>query len=243
MTSKKKFNIELIIAFFAGIMGGIITWLVTDILSVKQNRVLFSELVIDSNEARQGMNSLRWSFLLRPEKKYMFSSTSMVGGYLHLEVRPDKKGNVPGLNLSNYSEIRFFAKASSETFLLNEINLFTGKNYIQYIYAMKDKLLFNTKWAEYRIPLLKFMIAPWERQYRYHLINKNYMNMPNMKNISGLGFDLKTTGKPLSGFIWIDYVRLINKNGDEVVLSDGDSTSFIFLERQLVWVTGANEFQ
>lgn len=242
MTREKKIHKELVVAFLAGIIGGILTWFATDFLAVKQDRILLSSVSVDSSEARQGSKSLRWDFGLQPAKKYMFSPTLIVGGLLHLEVRPDEDGHINGLDLSEYDEIRFFAKASCEMFLLNEINLFTGSHYIQYTYSAKDALFLNTKWAEFRILLDKFSIAPWELQYRSDIIGKNHVRVPNIKDVSALGFDLKTKDKALSGRIWVDYVRLIDKEGNEEMLSDGSDSNIIFLGRSLIWNTGAREY-
>lgn len=242
MTRKKKAHKELSVAFLAGIIGGILTWFATDFMAVKQDRILLSSVAVDSNEARQGNKSLRWDFTLQPAKKYMFSPTQLVGGLLHLEVRPDKEGNVNGLNLLKYEEIRFFVKASCEMFLLNEINLFTGPNFIQYTYSTKEAFFLNTKWSEYRISLDKFFIAPWEHQYRPHLATKNHLSAPNMKEVSGLGFDLKTNDKALSGSIWVDYVRLIDKKGNEEILSDGSELNLNLFECPLIWIAGAREY-
>ncbi len=241
---KDKNNYKGIIAgFIAAVIVGILTWLATDFLSVKQDLVLLSLVSVDSSDARQGNKALRWDFTLQPAKKYLFSSAHLVGGLLHLNVRPNKDGHITGLDLLKYDEIRFFAKASSEKFVLNEINLFTGPDFIQYKYSNNEALLLSTKWAEYHISLDKFLIAPWELKYRSNLIDKNYQREPDLKKVSSLGFDLKTKTEVLSGRIWVDYLRLINNKGEEKILSDGDSVDINVLGRPMVWLAGAREYQ
>ena len=173
----------------------------------------------------------------------MFSSTSTVGAFLHLEVTANSKGRVHGVSIDKYKELRFFAKASSEVLLLNEINLFIGPDYIQYIYSKKEALIFNTRWAEYRIALDDFDLAPWELQYRYNLVIKNQQSKsPNLRDITSLGFDMKTDGKPVSGRIWIDYIRLIDAEGNEEMLSDEGELEFVALNKSLAWISGAREY-
>lgn len=233
---------ELAMGFLAGILGGVLTWFATDYLSIKKDLVLLSTLTVDGIESRQGKESLRWDFTLQPEKRYMFSPTNVIGGFLHLEVQPDKEGRIKGLNLSEYNEISFYAKASSEVFFVNEFNLFIGSNYIQYTQSTDKTFFLSTKWTEYRIAFNEFSIAPWEQAYRSHLIDKNYLNVPNIKNVSAIGFDLKTTDETLSGRIWIDYLRLIDKKGSEIILSDGSNNNLNYLNQPLRWVTGAREY-
>ena len=240
VNSKHK---EIISGFLAGLVGGILIWFVTDYLAVKQDHVALSSVTLDSSETRQGSSSLRWDFTLQPDRKYMFSPTSTVGGLLHLEVRADSKGHIQGLDLQKYKELRFFAKASSEVLILNEINLFTGPNYIQYMYSKNEALILNTKWAEYRIDLEDFSIAPWELQYRSQLVTNNQQtSSPDLRDVTSLGFDLKTDRNTLSGRIWIDYIRLIDKDGNEEILSDEDDLKFVVSDKSLIWISAAREY-
>jgi len=243
MTRTRNSNYKGIVAgFVAGIIGGIFTWLATDFISVKQNLVLLSSVSIDSNDTRQGNSALRWDFRLQPAKKYLFSPAHTIGGLLHLRIRPDNDGHISELDLLKYKEIRFFAKASSEIFILNEINLFTGPDFIQYRYSNNETFLLSTKWAEYHISLNKFAIAPWELKYRSHLIDKNFLGEPNLRKVSSLGFDLKTEADALSGRIWIDYLRLVNKEGNEEILADGNSLNVKVQGHPMVWLAGAQQY-
>lgn len=240
--TKSKINgRELLAGFLAGIVGGTLTWLVTDYLSVKQKQILSSSITVDSVESLQGKDSLRMDFALQPAKRYLFSPTSTVGGIYHLEAQPDNDGLLRGIDLSKYDEIVFYAKASAETFTVNEFNLFVGSDYIQYTYNPGKVLVLTTKWAEYRLPFSDFKIAPWESTYRSHLIDKRYLSVPNTANITGLGFDLKTADKYLSGQFWVDYVRVRQANGIETMISDGSNASFQFMGHDLRWVASARE--
>lgn len=239
---KPKGNKKLIAGFFAGVLGGVLTWLVTDYLSVKQEQLMLSSITVDSFESIQGRKSLRWDFALQPEKRYLFSPIGIVGGLFHLEVLPDKKGNIKGLNLSKYDEILFYAKASHEMLIVNEFNIFTGQDYIQYIGNPNKPFLLSTKWSEYRFSLKGFKVAQWDYKYRYHLIDKKYLSSPDLANVTGLGFDLKTDDRVLSGSIWIDYIRLRATDGTEVTLSEANDIDFEFFGRQLRWISGAREY-
>lgn len=68
------------------------------------------------------------------------------------------------------------------------------------------------------------------------------ISSPNMENVSSLGFDLKTDNKNLTGHIWIDYIRLIDKEGREELFFTGDNLEFNFSEHSLVWIAGAREY-
>jgi hypothetical protein len=238
----KKYG-SVIGALAGGVLGGVLTVLAYDFILVKQKVSLESEVSIDSAEARQGTNSVRWDFSLQPEKKYVVSSPSTIGGFLHLEVRADEKGRIRGVDLQNYKELRFFAKSSKELGKIDEVNLFTGPYYIQYIYSSNGTFLLSTKWAEYRISLDKFTLARWEKQYRRHLIDDNNVEVPAMDNVTGIGFDLKTDDRARTGKIWIDYVRLVDEAGNEEVLSKGDDDRVEFSGRTLVWGAGAREYR
>ncbi len=240
--AKPKRKKELITGFLAGILGGILTWLATDYLSIKQEQLMLSSITVDSFESLQERESLRWDYALQPKRRYLFSPTSIVGGIFHLEVLPDNKGIIRGLDLSEYDEILFYAKSSHEMLIVNEFNLFTGQNHIQYIGNGHKPLLLLTKWSEYRLPLNRFKIAEWEYKYRAHLIENKHLSSPDLTNVTGFGFDLKTENRVLSGSIWIDYIRLRATDGTEVTLSEANDINFEFLERQLRWMSGARNY-
>lgn len=233
---------ELVAGFLAGLLGGILTWIVTDYLSVKQEQVLLSSITVDSVESRQGKESLRWDFTLQPTRRYLFSPTDTIGGLFHLEIQPNKEGRLIGMDFSPYDEIIFYAKASSELLLINEVNLFIGPNHIQYINSSRNDLLLSTNWTEYRLSFQDFKIAPWELKYRSHMIDKGFINTPKIANVTGLGIDLKTDSKVLSGRIWVDFIRLRGNKGAEILLSDGSNIDFQFLKHPLRWVAGARAY-
>jgi len=168
----------------------------------------------------------------------------MVGGFLHLEVKGDAHGGVNGFHLDKYKRLKFFAKASIEAFRINEINLFTGNHYVQYLASSNSAILLDTKWTEYTVDLQTLDLAPWERRYRGNLVPKtDETNSTRLDDVTSLGFDVKTSRKPLIGKIWLDYLRLIDQDDNEIVLTDADSLTVDFQHTKAIWISGARQYR
>ena len=223
--------------FLGGILGGVLYPLIFDMITLHQARETYSELSVDKTQFRQGIGSLRWEIAIQPKRRYLFSNTEIIGALMHFEVIGNKRGKVQGLNFHNIKGIKFYGKASQERFHISEVNLFIGNNSIQYIFSKQNGLIVDTKWQEYFIPLAAFNLAPWLR-------NSNMQNkaIPDISNVTAFGFDLKTTKKPINAKIWIDYIRLIDNDGKEILFSDADKKDFFFQNKHIKWISDWREY-
>jgi len=229
--------------FFGGVLGGILTWFSTDFVALKQELVFAASRAIDTTEYRQGSGSLVWDFNLQPERRYVFSSTETIGGFVHFEAVGDSAGVVSGADWRSYSAIRFFAKASAELLSVKEVNLFVGPDFVQYSLSQRKPLILETRWREYTIPLSEFTPAPWETRYRGDLVAKTTRNgVIDLSNVTAFGFDQKTAAERLIYRVWLDYVRLIDSKGNETVLCDEDVLEFTHQGRSFRWIAGARRY-
>jgi hypothetical protein len=108
---------------------------------------------------------------------------------------------------------------------------------LQYMFARQDGVFIDTKWQEYFVPFADFHLAPWERH------KKQFDDTPNISDITAFGWDLKTAKNPISGKIWIDYIRFVDKEGREIVFSDADKKKIIFQNKHVNWMSGWNIHQ
>lgn len=226
-----------------GLISGLISGIIITIVGLSFSKVIFinqdikleSELLIDSSHLTQGESSLRWQFEIQPNIGTRFSKVKEVGCYTHLELCPNAEGKMSGIDLSEYKELIFSAKANISNLIIDEFNIFIGKEFIRYIYD-ESPILIQTYWQDYHIDLKKFNLAP--------LVNKTtFVSDKNvLLNLIALGLDIKTDGAPRKGRFWIDNVRLISKNGQVYLISDCDSMLSIFQGKKLRWISGANEY-
>lgn len=219
--------------FLGGILGGIISALMIHIIIIDQPFDVVSRIMIDSNDWMHGENSLRWEFKAQPERKYLFRPKRLMWCYIHLEVRPNSDGNLSGIDLRKFNGLKFFARSTSESFPVTEFNLFVGPSYIQYQYV-KTPIIISTKWQEFYINLKEFVLAPWDKKYRAHLVSKE----PYLSNVTAFGMDIKTRGAPVYGKIWIDYIRLVDHENKETLISDCENLTSSFQNKIIIWKSG-----
>lgn len=212
------------------VLAGILLLLFTNIFVINQRKVGKNTFSVDKTQSRQGANSLKWEFALQPQKKYRVSKTAPMGSYLHIEVLPDRDGNIRGLDLAAFRGIRFFAKSRSEGLQLTEFNVFSGPTYLQYLLDTQEKILLTTRWNRFFVDFDQLRLAPWGKPTRD-------VRGRGLSNVTALGWDMKAfSDRPhVSGTIWLDNIRLIARDGSEIVLSDAEHIDWHFNNKALTW--------
>lgn len=223
--------------YLPGIISAVLITIISILIFINQQIKLESEISLDSHHLTQGENSLRWQFEIQPTMVTCFNKAKEVGCYLHLEVRPDSGDNISGIDLREFKEIIFSAKTNITTLMIDEFNMFIGKEYIHFYY-INNLIPIETVWKDYYINLGKFDLARWDNRTKEHEINDRM----DVQNVVAFGLDLKTDCKPKKGKLWIDNVRLVAKNGQIILISDCDNLVSIFQGKRLQWISGANEY-
>jgi hypothetical protein len=214
------------------IITTIIAALAVDYFYVNQPLSYGANISIDTTQVRQGTGSVAWEFVLQPERRFSLIPGKTVGGFVHLQVLPDRKALIHGMDWRNYYAVDFFAMASVESLPITEINLFVGPAFTQYMFRFDTPLVLGTRWREFTIPLSRFFLAPWE-------VRTSNNSGPDLSDVTAFGLDEKTSSNALSGHIWVDYFRLTSPSGKEILLSDCDHQQFKFQGLELEWIVGA----
>jgi hypothetical protein len=216
------------------LFSAIIVTLVGDYLYINQPLVTNASISIDTTESRQGPGSVAWDFTLQPARRFSLVPSETVGAFAHFQVRADRSGSIHGMDWRNYRAIDFFAEASVATLPVTTINLFVGPDFIQYTFHSNRPLVLGTVWREFTLPLSRFVLAPWEAK-----TSKD--RVPDLNDVTAFGLDEKTK-TALAGRIWLDYFRLVNRDGADILLSNCDHLEFHFQGRELRWIVGVRNY-
>jgi hypothetical protein len=216
------------------IVAAIIAALAADYFYVNQPLITTAGISIDTAQSRQGTGSVAWDFVLQPAHRFSLIGSKTVGGFVHFEVRPDANGRINGVDWRNYYAVKFFAMTSVESLPITEINLFVGLNYTEYTFRSNRPLVLDTRWRGFTIPLSGFFLASWDAGTN--------SSVPDLSDVTAFGLDEKTSSNTLTGRIWVDYFRLIDRNGKETLLSDCDHLQFKFQGRELEWIVGGRQY-
>lgn len=225
----------LALKVIAPTVAAVIAALAGDYFYVNQPFITTASISIDTMQSRQGTGSVAWDFVLQPARRFSFTGSNTVGGFVHFEVRPDINGNINGVDWRKYYAVTFYAMTSVAALPITEINLFVGPDFTQYMFRSERPLVLGTTWSEFTIPLSSFFLAPWEARTSSN-------SLPNLSDVTAFGLDEKTSSNTLSGRIWVDFFRLVSRNGRETLLSDCDHLQFKFQGRELEWVVGGRQY-
>ncbi len=134
-----------------------------------------------------------------------------------------------------FRAIKFFAKSSAEGLSLNEFNLFVGKDHIQYLFDLPGGLPLSTEWREIEIPFDSFRLPSWASGADRTLGSR-------AAHVTAFGFDVKSQMFDLQASVWIDFVRLVRRDGSVIQLSDGDAEDFNFGSHGLKWFSSTRVY-
>jgi hypothetical protein len=197
-----------------------------------------TKVVCDSSYATQGNHSIKWEYSLQPKQQHLFDE-NIVGGYAHIEVRPNADGELVGLDLSAGAGIRFRVKASEEFLKLDEFNLFIDTGYLQYISDTKPAFKFKTRWETYDILFDSLTIAPWDRKDRAHLWDGELKPSKSvLSKVTAFGWDVKAVGDRRVNRIWLDEIFLIDSGGNVLsVITNAETQKDTLQGKQIHWVS------
>lgn len=233
--SDKRWS-HVLASFMGGVLGGLLVALGSQYLLLDQELMTTATVSIDTTQFRAGSGSVEENFNLQPARTFKFASgDETVGGFVHLQVSPDPSGTIHGMDWRRYSSVKFFAMASTQGFVVTEVNLFVGPDYVQYTFHGKGSLVLGTRWQEFTIPLSGFALAPWEPR-----TGKN--SSIDLGNVTAFGLDEKTSSTPLVGYIWLDDVRLVDHDGKQTLLSNCSQFTFQFQGHEVRWVASGRRY-
>ncbi len=231
--------------FLGGVFGGILTLVVQGTILPNQNEKLNATIDLDNSERRQGQASLKFDFNIAPERKFIWSSTSVVGSFLHADSAPDGAAQIKWIDLSSFDKISFYAKSKKNNFKLSEFNIFVGQTKIQYVFNNQDVLIIPTEWKKIEISLDQFYLAPWVDESRRKTITQEWFGdrKKAFAHVTGVGIDIKTDGEPISDCLWIDDLRFVTPSkGESILFSDADARKFQYQGSNFEWLAGAQAY-
>lgn len=231
------------VGLVGGVIGGILTVVFAALVLLGQKEELYQEMTIDSAEKRQGEASLKLDFIIAPKRPFLWSVTRLVGGLLHADSTPDLVGDVGSVDWREYQALRFYSKSAKEGFRLSEFNIFVGQHRIQYIFSDERALTLSTGWRRIEIPIDRFYLAPWVREFRRDLVPEGHEDIRNaIGRVTGIGIDIKTDDLRITNSVWIDYLELVREDGRSVVFSDADARQFEYEGKSFIWFGGARGY-
>lgn len=231
--------ISIVSAIIGTAVGIVLAIWIGDHLRPEQPFIAESSVTIDTHERRQGTGAVEWSFHVQPARKWFTEKGRSMGCFAHLEVAPNDDGRLKGIDLSDYDAIEFFTKSTSEFLTIHEFNVFVGDQFVQYVCSTKAQIIPSTKWRKLTIAfgslkLADFLLDSMSRAPA----TVQFPLTPDWSNVTGLGWDMKTTEAPLFDRVWFDYVMVRGPDDRTLLLSDCDSlTAETLGGRKLHWVS------
>jgi hypothetical protein len=209
----------------------IIIVVIVSVITVVLGNILISKIFTNKSDkpvsfsnSKYQDNSIEWNIQILPDQDTVFDKKQLLIAQAHIEVS-QKVDDSTYIDMSQYDSISFNLKCSNSNFSINEFNIFTGQDHLQYIYKDSIPLGLNYQKVIIYLDKNKYINPTWQG-------NRSDIDF---SKVFAFGFDIKSDTRLSSRTISISKISLTSMDNNEIHVDHYNAPEFMLCNVLSAW--------